>query len=107
MDALPFSVVNKRVAMPLPKSYPRELKTIGDHIRKRRMDLSLLQKEVSGILGVTEECFGLWELGKDAPRIKYMPKSIAFLGVMMMDKRKEWTRKEFLLLSDRKHGAYD
>jgi len=38
----------------LPKGYPINPKTIGEHIRKKRMDLRLMQKEVAKIIGVTE-----------------------------------------------------
>lgn len=66
---------------PRPIGYPKSLITIGDHIRARRMDLRLLQEEVAEALGITEACLGLWELGKgEAPRVKYMPKIIKFLG---------------------------
>ena len=38
----------------LPHGYPVELRSIGDHIRKRRLDLGLLQIEVAVQIGVTE-----------------------------------------------------
>ena len=44
---------------PLPPAYPRELKTLGDHLRKKRLDLGLLQKDVSQSLGVNET-YILW-----------------------------------------------
>lgn len=44
------------------------------------MDLGLLQKDVSGILQVTEHCIMNWETGKSEPQIQYAPKIIQFLG---------------------------
>lgn len=43
--------------------YPQELLTIGDHIRKKRMDLGLLQREVAAKIGVAESTVWNWEHG--------------------------------------------
>ena len=53
---------------------------IGQHIRKKRLDLKLLQREVADLVGITEECMTNWENGKSVPQIQYMPKLIQFLG---------------------------
>jgi len=45
--------------------YPTNPVTIGDHIRKRRMDLGLLQREVAEIIGVTESSIWNWEHGTE------------------------------------------
>lgn len=63
----------------LPKGYVYSPKTIGEHIRKRRLDLGLLQIEVAKIIGVTESTIWNWEHGTE-PEIRYMPKIIEFLG---------------------------
>lgn len=56
----------------LPKeAYPANPKTIGEHIRKRRMDLGLMQKEVAGIIGVTESTIWNWE-NRMNPSERYM-----------------------------------
>ena len=41
--------------------YPQKLETIGNHIRKRRLDLRLKQKEVSRIIGVTRAMIYTWD----------------------------------------------
>jgi transcriptional regulator with XRE-family HTH domain len=61
-------------------AYPKELRTVGDHLRKKRFDLALLQKEVATILGVTTNTLGNWELGVNYPYISCFPKIIEFLG---------------------------
>ena len=38
IPALPFCHVRLSGPKPLPKAYPKHLKTLGDHIRKRRLD---------------------------------------------------------------------
>jgi DNA-binding XRE family transcriptional regulator len=42
-------------------AYPKHLKTIGDQIRSRRLDLGLTQKQIAEIIGVTETSIYNWE----------------------------------------------
>jgi transcriptional regulator with XRE-family HTH domain len=63
----------------LPKGYPVTLSTIGDHIRKKRLDLGLTQIEVAEIIGVQEGTLWNWEHGTE-PELVHMPKIIEFLG---------------------------
>jgi len=60
-------------------SYPVKPISIGDHIRKKRMDLKLLQKDVAQILNVSEDCVTYWENNRNKPQIKYYPQIIKFL----------------------------
>jgi hypothetical protein len=53
--------VTLRGHKPFWQGYPKSLNTIGDHIRKRRLDLKLLQKDISERLGVDETTIYLWE----------------------------------------------
>jgi len=62
------------------RGYPKSPKTIGQHIRKRRMDLRLLQRDVAGIIGVTECTVFGWEKGMREPSTKHVPRIIDFLG---------------------------
>jgi len=59
---------------------PVELQTIGDHIRRRRQTLKLLQKQVAEQIGVDETSIYNWERNLGEPRLKYIPPIIAFLG---------------------------
>lgn len=54
--------------------------TLGDHIRKRRLDLRLRQQDVAATLGVTESAVTNWEKNRVAPYFTYLPRIIAFLG---------------------------
>lgn len=63
----------------LPKGYILSPETIGEHIRKRRLDLGLLQIEVAKMIGVTESTVWNWEHGTE-PELRHMPKIIEFLG---------------------------
>jgi transcriptional regulator with XRE-family HTH domain len=60
--------------------HPKSPKEIGEHIRKRRMDLKLLQKAVAGIVGVSEATVCNWEKNRTQPKIEHIPKIIRFLG---------------------------
>jgi len=64
--------------------YPTNPETIGDHIRKRRIELGLLQREVAEIIGVTESSVWNWEHGVE-PEQHYNPKIIKFLGYIPFD----------------------
>ena len=84
MVALPFS----RVAVSLPRyrqGYPRNPRTVGEHIKKRRMDLSLLQKDVANIIGVSEDCITYWENARSTPQIQFMPRIVKFLDYNPVD----------------------
>jgi transcriptional regulator with XRE-family HTH domain len=53
---------------------------LGDHLRKRRLDLGLLQSEVADTLGVTESTICSWETGRTSTQLRFIPRIIAFLG---------------------------
>ena len=66
--------------MPLSPKYPKQIITIADHLRKRRLDLKLSQAAVSRIIGVTEDTITYWENGRTVPQISVVPAVIRFLG---------------------------
>jgi DNA-binding transcriptional regulator YiaG len=75
-----MSRYEKTVQKPHPQGYPESPTTIGEHIRKRRMDLGLYQTQVARQLQVTEDCLCYWENGRNHPHLTYYPRIIAFLG---------------------------
>jgi len=71
-----------RLSLPLriyPKGYILQPKTIGEHVRKRRMDLGMLQREVAVKIGATGSSVYNWERGTE-PELIHIPKIIKFLG---------------------------
>ncbi|RLG05747.1 MAG: transcriptional regulator [Thaumarchaeota archaeon] len=70
---------------PLPRAYPKELKTLGDHLRKKRLELGLLQKDVAKILGVSQDTIYNWENNRTSPSLRSIPKIIEFLGYIPYD----------------------
>jgi DNA-binding XRE family transcriptional regulator len=54
--------------------------TLGDQLRRRRLELGLHQKDVAKIIGVTTSSIWNWEHGLE-PDLRYQPQIITFLGV--------------------------
>ncbi len=80
IPALPFCHTELRAPKPKPVQYPNEINTLGDHIRTRRLDLKLLQKQVSDHIGVGEITITNWERNATVPAIRYIPAILSFLG---------------------------
>lgn len=80
MVALLFCRVRLEGKKPRDKAYPNEVKTIGDAIRKRRLDLALGQRDVAEIFGCTQSSVVNWEKGHTTPRINHLARIIKFLG---------------------------
>jgi transcriptional regulator with XRE-family HTH domain len=80
LPALPCCHVHLRGRKPQPPGYPHELRTLGDHLRKRRLNLGLLQREAAERIGVDTTTITNWELGHTAPALCWLPKVIRFLG---------------------------
>jgi transcriptional regulator with XRE-family HTH domain len=67
------------------KGYPTSPKTIGEMIRKRRLDLGLLQREATEQLGCDKMTIVNWERGHTTPQVAHMARVIAFLGFNPID----------------------
>jgi len=61
-------------------AYPLEPKTLGDHLRRRRLDLRMLQRTAAEQFGVREETIGLWENGLARPLARHYGQIVRFLG---------------------------
>jgi DNA invertase Pin-like site-specific DNA recombinase/transcriptional regulator with XRE-family HTH domain len=83
-----FSQPDQLMPLVLPQSYstgrviriPTEPHSIGDHIRRRRLGLKMLQREVAEQIGVCEPSVFNWEANTSQPDFRYMPAIIRFLG---------------------------
>jgi transcriptional regulator with XRE-family HTH domain len=80
MVALPCCHVTLSGVRPKDCAYPAKLNTLGDHLRTRRLDLGLLQKEVAGQIGVTKCTIQYWETNRVSPAIRFIPLINEFLG---------------------------
>jgi len=56
----------------LSSFYSKELKILEDHIRKRRLDQGLTQRQVAGIIGVNKGTIGNWETNATQPTVHRM-----------------------------------
>jgi len=75
---LPF--VRVRLKSLIRRPYDFEPKTLGDHIRRRRLVLSITQEETAHRLGVNTWTVLNWETGATKPVIQFIPALVAFLG---------------------------
>ena len=66
--------------MPPPRKFPRELQTLGDHLRKARLERGLWQEHVARELGVAVGTLLNWERNHTRVQTRFMPKVMAFLG---------------------------
>jgi transcriptional regulator with XRE-family HTH domain len=69
-----------RAPKPKRECYPKEINSLGDHIRGRRLDLNLLLKQVAGQIGVDATTIHNWESNASLPAIRYVPAILEFLG---------------------------
>jgi transcriptional regulator with XRE-family HTH domain len=53
---------------------------LGEHIRKRRLDLGLLQKDIASMISVDKETVFRWESNESLPSVLLLPAIIRFLG---------------------------
>jgi transcriptional regulator with XRE-family HTH domain len=69
-----------KASKPKSPKYPKELKTLGDHIRKRRLDLGLFQRQVAEQIGVDETTIWNWECHKSSPQVHNISAVVRYLG---------------------------
>jgi hypothetical protein len=87
MDALPFCSATLH-AMRCPigphftekKGYPADPKTIGEMIRKRRLDLGFRQTDAAKMIGCDEMSVVNWENGHHLPQVNHTAGVLDFLG---------------------------
>jgi transcriptional regulator with XRE-family HTH domain len=77
---LPFCSLALKSQKPLSAQYPIQIHTLGDHIRKRRLDLGLLQSQVAEKIGVDALTLGNWERQRTQPEIRFIARIVEFLG---------------------------
>ena len=65
------------------------MRTWGDYIKVRRLDLKLTKRQLSLNLNVSDITIYLWERNKVKPSLAQIPKIIEFLGRDPFEKRTE------------------
>lgn len=69
-----------RGRIPAPRWYPEHPATIGDHLRKARIDRGLWQEHLAEALGVSVSTVCNWEMNRTRVATRYLPKVVTFLG---------------------------
>jgi site-specific DNA recombinase len=97
-----FSLPEEPARVLLPTSYasarrcvriPIEPKTVGDHIRRKRLAAKLLQKDVAERIGVDKGLINNWECNHSSPHIRFIPAVIRFLGYNPLPVAKNWAER--------------
>ena len=81
--------ITLKAQKPSYSQYPVYLTTVGDHLRKKRLDSKLFQKDVAKLIGVERDCIYNWENNISKPQIHLLPKIIEFLGYVPFDFQEE------------------
>lgn len=59
-------------------SAPTNPKSLGEHLKKRRLDSHVLQKDVAKTLNINVETLKNWERGVGIPTVRQLPGIIKF-----------------------------
>ena len=62
------------------KDYSEDPQTLGEHLKKRRKELGLLQREAADRMGICKDTYANWEKGKTRPLASEFRPVAAFLG---------------------------
>jgi transcriptional regulator with XRE-family HTH domain len=65
--------------IPSLPEFAQEPVTLGDHLRRRRLELGMFQKDVAAQIGVTPSTIWNWEHGWTVD-FRFIPQIITFLG---------------------------
>ena len=57
---MPFCCLSLRAPKPKPDGYTEHPETLGEHLRKRRMDLGLFQRQAAAEIGVSTATLWNW-----------------------------------------------
>jgi transcriptional regulator with XRE-family HTH domain len=79
-DALPFCHLSLKAVKPRSSKYPKQLNTLGDHLRARRLQFGWFQSDLAKHLGVGEGTIWRWERNECNPAVRHIPAIIRFLG---------------------------
>jgi DNA-binding transcriptional regulator YiaG len=82
--ALPFCHARLKGKKLKDSAYPSEIKTRGDRLRTKRLDLGLYQSDVATILGVTKDTVCYWENNRVKPSPYSQIKIVAFIGRLLV-----------------------
>jgi site-specific DNA recombinase len=97
-----FSQPEDSARVVLPQTYnvqqravriPIEAKTVGDHIRRKRLSMKLHQRQVAERIGVDECNIFNWESNTRQPQVRFMPAIVRFLGYDPLPPPTTWAER--------------
>jgi DNA-binding XRE family transcriptional regulator len=88
---LPHRKVLKKPNVPQYEELPR---TLGEHLRKKRMLSSLAQRVAAEMLGVTEDCVTGWENGRSEPQVQALSAHHRIPGLLPVRSRDQDARRK-------------
>jgi len=62
------------------KDYSQNPQSLGEHLKKRRRELGLLQREAAARMAIGTDTYANWETGKTEPVAAQFQPVVAFLG---------------------------
>jgi transcriptional regulator with XRE-family HTH domain len=77
---VPYSKLDTTVPLPDKRPFPKELQTVGNHIKQVRLYRNILIKDVIDFLKIDRETLRGWELNLFEPHVSHYPLIISFLG---------------------------
>lgn len=66
---------------PFPRGYVEFPTTLGEHIRKRRIDLGISQAALADRIGVGQWTLLNWDQDRNAQTVRHLPALWDFLGL--------------------------
>ena len=97
---MPF--IRVRLAGRKRAPYEANPKTLGEHLKKERVERHLLQREVASLIGACPAAYLHWEKDQSEPPVSFYPAIIRFLGYVPW--REPESRQERMLQFRRRHG---
>jgi transcriptional regulator with XRE-family HTH domain len=64
----------------LRPGYPETPHTLGEHLKKARLDRGIEQKDAARAMGCDPGTLANWEKGRVSPDVRFWPAILAFLG---------------------------
>lgn len=102
---LPYVRIRLVAKRPPPPGYPLNPTMLGDHLRKKRLDLGLSQKDLAAQLQVTTGTICNWEMSHFSPQKRFTPRLQSFLGYCPLSLLREARSK--LIQAPKLHGLND
>src|SRR5690606_36930249 len=78
----PLQTIESR---PTSENYPKQLITVGDHIRAWRINNKLSQAEISKRLDVCEDTIVGWETRNIKPTVRQIPGIVKLIGCLPIE----------------------